>query len=178
MNRIVRIAACQAGGDRGRTAPPGYPSACLCWPSPVWAAPADRSLSRPPALRLAPPMPVAGGLPAVAWSDNASAISARHYAGGALLAIDQGFMGPNYSISTACATANYAFVSGGWPGHQGRLAWGQGVAGCQPGVLPRRCVPPGAKATADRCESSKQRRCSTYCRRRSCTAGACRRAGA
>ncbi|KAI7840743.1 hypothetical protein COHA_005558 [Chlorella ohadii] len=31
--------------------------------------------------------------------------------GGALLAIDQGFMGPNYSISTACATANYAFVS-------------------------------------------------------------------
>ncbi|EFJ42114.1 hypothetical protein VOLCADRAFT_83790 [Volvox carteri f. nagariensis] len=31
--------------------------------------------------------------------------------GGALLAIDQGFMGPNYSISTACATANYAFVA-------------------------------------------------------------------
>lgn len=31
--------------------------------------------------------------------------------GSALLAIDQGFMGPNYSISTACATANYAFVS-------------------------------------------------------------------
>lgn len=31
--------------------------------------------------------------------------------GGALVAIDQGFMGPNYSISTACATANYAFVS-------------------------------------------------------------------
>lgn len=30
--------------------------------------------------------------------------------GGALLAIDQGLMGPNYSISTACATANYAFV--------------------------------------------------------------------
>ncbi|KAG1660277.1 hypothetical protein FOA52_006744 [Chlamydomonas sp. UWO 241] len=29
--------------------------------------------------------------------------------GSALLAIDQGFMGPNYSISTACATANYAF---------------------------------------------------------------------
>ncbi len=22
----------------------------------------------------------------------------------------QGFMGPNYSVSTACATANYAFV--------------------------------------------------------------------
>lgn len=31
--------------------------------------------------------------------------------GGALLAIETGFMGPNYSISTACATANYAFVS-------------------------------------------------------------------
>ncbi|NNM43820.1 MAG: beta-ketoacyl-ACP synthase II [Chlamydiae bacterium] len=27
--------------------------------------------------------------------------------GGALLAIDVGFMGPNYSISTACATSNY-----------------------------------------------------------------------
>ena len=31
--------------------------------------------------------------------------------GGALLAIEHGFMGPNYSISTACATANYAFHS-------------------------------------------------------------------
>eukprot|EP01025_Chloroclados_australasicus_P026311 TRINITY_DN2611_c2_g1_i1.p1 TRINITY_DN2611_c2_g1~~TRINITY_DN2611_c2_g1_i1.p1 ORF type:complete len:459 (-),score=66.51 TRINITY_DN2611_c2_g1_i1:401-1777(-) len=31
--------------------------------------------------------------------------------GSALIAIDQGYMGPNYSISTACATANYAFVS-------------------------------------------------------------------
>eukprot|EP00873_Tetraselmis_striata_P023057 jgi/Tetstr1/443321/TSEL_031336.t1 len=31
--------------------------------------------------------------------------------GSALLAIDLGFMGPNYSISTACATANYAFVA-------------------------------------------------------------------
>lgn len=31
--------------------------------------------------------------------------------GGALVAIDQGLMGPNYSISTACATANYAFVA-------------------------------------------------------------------
>ena len=31
--------------------------------------------------------------------------------GGALLAIEKGFMGPNYSISTACATANYAFNS-------------------------------------------------------------------
>ncbi|MBA3722125.1 MAG: beta-ketoacyl-ACP synthase II [Parachlamydiaceae bacterium] len=31
--------------------------------------------------------------------------------GGALLAIDIGFMGPNYSISTACATANYSIIS-------------------------------------------------------------------
>ena len=31
--------------------------------------------------------------------------------GGALVAIDCGFMGPNYSISTACATANYCFQS-------------------------------------------------------------------
>lgn len=31
--------------------------------------------------------------------------------GSALLAIDTGLMGPNYSISTACATANYCFNS-------------------------------------------------------------------
>ncbi|MCI0381932.1 MAG: beta-ketoacyl-ACP synthase II [Chlamydiae bacterium] len=31
--------------------------------------------------------------------------------GGALLAIDLGFMGPNYSISTACATGNYSIYS-------------------------------------------------------------------
>lgn len=31
--------------------------------------------------------------------------------GGALLAIDLGFMGPNYSISTACATANFSIVA-------------------------------------------------------------------
>lgn len=31
--------------------------------------------------------------------------------GGALLGIDLGFMGPNYSISTACATANYSIAS-------------------------------------------------------------------
>lgn len=30
---------------------------------------------------------------------------------GALLAMDLGFMGPNYSISTACATANYAIIA-------------------------------------------------------------------
>jgi 3-oxoacyl-[acyl-carrier-protein] synthase II len=30
---------------------------------------------------------------------------------GALLAIDLGFMGPNYSISTACATANYCIYA-------------------------------------------------------------------
>lgn len=27
------------------------------------------------------------------------------------MAIETGFMGPNYSVSTACATANYAFVA-------------------------------------------------------------------
>eukprot|EP00891_Asterochloris_glomerata_P002655 jgi/Astpho2/2655/Aster-07002 len=31
--------------------------------------------------------------------------------GGALVGMDLGFMGPNYSISTACATANYCFVA-------------------------------------------------------------------
>jgi len=31
--------------------------------------------------------------------------------GGGLLSIDLGFTGPNYSISTACATANYSIVS-------------------------------------------------------------------
>jgi 3-oxoacyl-[acyl-carrier-protein] synthase II len=31
--------------------------------------------------------------------------------GGALLAIDLGFTGPNYSISTACATANYSIIA-------------------------------------------------------------------
>lgn len=31
--------------------------------------------------------------------------------GGALLAMDLGFMGPNYSISTACATSNYAIIA-------------------------------------------------------------------
>jgi len=31
--------------------------------------------------------------------------------GGALVGMEYGFMGPNYSISTACATANYCFVT-------------------------------------------------------------------
>lgn len=31
--------------------------------------------------------------------------------GGALLAIDIGFMGPNFSISTACATSNYCIIA-------------------------------------------------------------------
>lgn len=31
--------------------------------------------------------------------------------GGALLAMDLGFMGPNYSISTACATANHSIIA-------------------------------------------------------------------
>eukprot|EP00669_Euglena_mutabilis_P007336 TRINITY_DN2655_c0_g1_i1.p1 TRINITY_DN2655_c0_g1~~TRINITY_DN2655_c0_g1_i1.p1 ORF type:complete len:479 (-),score=152.15 TRINITY_DN2655_c0_g1_i1:180-1463(-) len=31
--------------------------------------------------------------------------------GGSLIAIEQGFMGPNYSIATACASANYAFCA-------------------------------------------------------------------
>eukprot|EP00208_Stichococcus_sp_RCC1054_P007010 CAMPEP_0206135702 /NCGR_PEP_ID=MMETSP1473-20131121/976_1 /ASSEMBLY_ACC=CAM_ASM_001109 /TAXON_ID=1461547 /ORGANISM="Stichococcus sp, Strain RCC1054" /LENGTH=462 /DNA_ID=CAMNT_0053527743 /DNA_START=191 /DNA_END=1579 /DNA_ORIENTATION=+ len=31
--------------------------------------------------------------------------------GGALMGMEYGFMGPNYSISTACATANYCFVA-------------------------------------------------------------------
>ena len=31
--------------------------------------------------------------------------------GGAILGIDVGFMGPNYSVSTACATANYCIYS-------------------------------------------------------------------
>lgn len=29
--------------------------------------------------------------------------------GSALVAMDEGFMGPNFSVSTACATSNYAF---------------------------------------------------------------------
>lgn len=39
--------------------------------------------------------------------------------GSALLAIDLGFMGPNYSISTACATGNYSIFSAANHIHQG-----------------------------------------------------------
>lgn len=31
-------------------------------------------------------------------------------AGGAMLAMDLGFMGPNYPIATACATGNYCIL--------------------------------------------------------------------
>ena len=31
--------------------------------------------------------------------------------GGAMLAMDTGFMGPNYAINTACATGNYCILS-------------------------------------------------------------------
>lgn len=34
--------------------------------------------------------------------------------GGAMLAMDVGFMGPNYSISTACATGNYCIHTCVW----------------------------------------------------------------
>lgn len=36
---------------------------------------------------------------------------AIHNMGGALLAMDLGFMGPNYPINTACATGNYCILS-------------------------------------------------------------------
>ncbi|KAH9331688.1 hypothetical protein KI387_003796, partial [Taxus chinensis] len=39
--------------------------------------------------------------------------------GSALLAIDTGLMGPNYSISTACATANYCFFAAANHIHRG-----------------------------------------------------------
>ncbi len=44
-------------------------------------------------------------------ADGASKRYALRGRGGALVGIETGFMGPNYSISTACATANYAFVA-------------------------------------------------------------------
>lgn len=38
---------------------------------------------------------------------------------GAMLGIDLGFMGPNYSISTACATSNYSIISAAHHIHKG-----------------------------------------------------------
>lgn len=38
---------------------------------------------------------------------------------GAMLGIDVGFMGPNYSISTACATSNYSIISAAQHIHRG-----------------------------------------------------------
>lgn len=38
---------------------------------------------------------------------------------GAMLGIDIGFMGPNYSISTACATSNYSIISAAHHIHKG-----------------------------------------------------------
>ena len=38
---------------------------------------------------------------------------------GAMLGIDLGFMGPNYSISTACATSNYSIISAAQHIHKG-----------------------------------------------------------
>ncbi len=53
-----------------------------------------------------------------AWESSDSKIIQDHELvatvgcrGSALVAMDLGFMGPNYSISTACATANYCFVA-------------------------------------------------------------------
>ena len=48
------------------------------------------------------------------FSTTISAVSCKvtaYHRGSALVAMDIGFMGPNYSISTACATANYCFVA-------------------------------------------------------------------
>jgi 3-oxoacyl-[acyl-carrier-protein] synthase II len=55
--------------------------------------------------------------------------------GGALLAIDLGFMGPNYSISTACATANYSICSAANHirlGHADLMICGGAEAACYP----------------------------------------------
>ena len=69
-------------------------------------------------------------------------------------------MGPNYSISTACATANYAFVSGapGWLARLTHMACGVRAwpACLPPGVVPApaaqaptRCsIPPAARPAA------------------------------
>lgn len=55
--------------------------------------------------------------------------------GGALLGIDTGFMGPNYSISTACATANYCMHAAAeqiWEGRADVMLCGGAEAGINP----------------------------------------------
>jgi 3-oxoacyl-[acyl-carrier-protein] synthase II len=55
--------------------------------------------------------------------------------GGALLGIDTGFMGPNYSISTACATSNYSIHSAAeqiWQGRADLMLCGGAEAAINP----------------------------------------------
>jgi 3-oxoacyl-[acyl-carrier-protein] synthase II len=55
--------------------------------------------------------------------------------GGALLAIDLGFSGPNYSISTACATSNYCIHAAAqqiWQGHADLMLCGGAEAPMTP----------------------------------------------
>lgn len=55
--------------------------------------------------------------------------------GGALLGIDTGFMGPNYSISTACATANYSIHAAAeqiWEGRADVMVCGGAEAAINP----------------------------------------------
>ncbi len=55
--------------------------------------------------------------------------------GGALLGIDTGFMGPNYSISTACATANYSIHAAAeqiWDGKADLMLCGGAEAAINP----------------------------------------------
>jgi hypothetical protein len=70
--------------------------------------------------------------------------------GGALLAMDLGFMGPNYSISTACATGNYCITrrAGRSRGSRGLrseatlhvVKFGSGLAASQSLSVVTRCV--------------------------------------
>ena len=69
------------------------------------------------------------------------------------MAIDTGFMGPNYSISTACATANYAFVAAATHIRKGEadvMLAGGSEAPIIPvglgGFVACRCVLPGVSA--------------------------------
>lgn len=55
--------------------------------------------------------------------------------GGALLGIDTGFMGPNYSVSTACATSNYSIHSAAeqiWEGRADLMICGGAEAAINP----------------------------------------------